>query len=174
MENLDLCIDEMKPFMVASAPFKGTPGLSDLDAFRKTPRTGYHKYYESVSDSKSASFLRSTDFFLDTGIALGLDDQRMAWPFIPGHGLKFIGFNVGLSEIGVQVKVRGSVVLRLTGANAVSHKAAPVYVLGPNSFSLEKTEGAVEIGAVRYVQDNGLVAVAFRAFDDSRPLRLNP
>jgi len=144
-------------------------GMSAYDAVRLSPGPSLVRHYETIDGAEQKDFKKNGDFVLAKGAAVGLDGGGDCCHFAPG--LKFVGFLEGNQNQGrCGVRTRGSVILKVEGATEADRKA-PVYVNGPNDFSLERQGGAAEIGRIRFVQD-GRAAVFFRSFNDNRPLIL--
>jgi hypothetical protein len=165
----------MKPF---SDPFtrnvkdiKCPLGLSPFDAAKLQPGPSISRTYEQVRDEEQRDYPKQSDLILAAGCAVGLDDNGNAQHFYAGRIDHFIGFLSGQGEKRAAVKTRGSIVLEIKGVTTAD-RGKPVYCVGPNEFTLKKTAGAAEIGAVRYSQGNSRAAVAFRRYDSDKPLNL--
>jgi len=144
-------------------------GMTPLDYAKVTPNRSLVRTFEMIHDTEQKDYPKSREHILAKGAACGLDDAGRCSHYQPG--MKFVGFMEGQSDIRAGIRTRGSVVLRIDGATD-AYRGRPVYCSGCNSFTLEKQRGAVEIGRIRYVQ-GGRAAVAFRRFDDDRPLNLD-
>ena len=112
---------------------------------------------------------------LCAGAAVGLDRHGRVQHIRDYHELQgFVGFLEKTVARGrVLVRVRGAIMVVITcGDKRLS--GTPVFAVNPDQFSLEPTEGH-EIGRIDFVQPErpDLCCVAFRSFDDKRPLDLN-
>lgn len=143
-------------------------GLNPHEAARMQPGPGVARTFEQIRDTEQKEYPKSTDYVLAKGLAVGLNDNGMCCHFWPGR-TKFLGFLVGSNENRASVKTRGSIVLKLEGVTD-EDISKPVYAEGPNSFSLNKSSHAAEIGKIRFVQGNGLAHIAFKRYDSDRPL----
>ena len=159
--------------------FKPRIGFTSLDESQATAGPSLNRTFERLPDPREEImhvFKRDPEEILCKGAACGLDAEGIARHFQLGLGfLGFVERNVerysSLITDGVCVKTRGAVNLKVEGATD-EHRGKPVFCSGPNDFSLEKQRGAAEIGKIRYFQ-NGRASVAFRRFDDNRPLNLS-
>lgn len=159
------------PFARNIKDIKCPLGLSPFDAAKLQPGPGISRTFEHVRDEEQKDYPKQKDLILACGCAVGLDDNNNAQHFYAGRIQRFIGFLKGQTENTAAVKTRGSIILKIKGATT-EDRGKPVYCIGPNEFSLKKTSGAAEIGAVRYSQGNSRVAVAFRRYDSNKPLNL--
>ena len=144
-------------------------GLTPHDAARMQPGPGFARTFELIADNEQREYPKSSDLILAGGAAVGIDENGICSHFWAGQGKKFVGFLTGSNENRAVVKTRGSIVLKLDSATQID-RGMPVYCTGPNSFSLKRSQGACEVGIVRYVQGNGRAAVAFRRHDSDKPL----
>ena len=161
--------EEKDPYLRKASDVKPPIGMTPLDYAKVSPARSLVRTFESIHDSELKDFPKSRDHILAKGAAVGLDDSGVCSHFAPG--MKFVGLLEGQSDTRAGVRTRGAVVLRIEGATDADRGRA-VYCSGCNDFSLDKERGAEEVGKIRYVQ-SGRVAVAFRRFDDDRPLNLD-
>lgn len=145
-------------------------GMSALDQAKRSPGVCLTRVYEMVKDRSQTTLRKDPDEILASGAAVGIDDEEICRHL--QEGMAFKGFCLGQTEDRAVVQTRGSVILSIPGVTE-GDRGKPVYATGPNSFSLRSSDGAVEIGAVRHVEENGRAAVAFRATGDSKPLDLD-
>jgi len=146
-------------------------GLSPLDHYRRTPGHSLPRTYEMTNDTEEKSFPKDPDLLFVKGVAMGRTKDGAACPFEVGNTIEFIGFLIGQTDTSCIIKTRGSAVLRVDRLSGFDH-GRPVFVIGPNQFSLDGETGGVEIGSVRYTEDDRRAAVAFRRTGDPRPLSL--
>lgn len=160
------------PFLRHIKDIKCPLGLTPHDAAKLQPGHSIARSFENIRDQEQKRYPKPDEYILSQGTACGLDDSENCVHFWAGRVPHFIGFLIGSSEREATVKTRGSIVLKIEGATDAD-RGKPVYCSGPNTFSLENSPGAAEIGRIRYVQDNSLAAVAFKRYDSEKPLNLS-
>jgi hypothetical protein len=144
-------------------------GLTPHDAACLSPGPSLVRTFEFVADSEQKDYPKSGEYILCKGAAVGLDESGQCCHYAPG--LNFVGFLLGQTENRACVKTRDSIVLKIEGVSDEDQRQ-PVFCSGPNEFTLDRQQGAVEIGKIRFVE-NGLAIIAFRRFNDDRPLNLD-
>jgi hypothetical protein len=130
--------------------------------------TSFPRDFLIMSDKEEKRFPKDFSEKYLAGAAIGLDEKGIAHHFAPG--LKFVGFLIGCDDKHAVVRSRGVVMLRIEDADD-DHRKRPVYVQGPNEFSLDETKGSCEMGRLYFVEKYRS-SVAFRRFDDPKPLNL--
>lgn len=160
------------PFIRIAADIKCPMGMTPHDAAKLQPGKSIARTFEQVDDTEQREYPTSSEMILAQGAAVGLDDDGIAVHFFPGRTNRFIGFLIGSNEARATVKSRGSIVLKIENAT-LKDIGKPIFCSGPNSFSLHKSAGAAEIGAIRHVEGNGLSSITFRPTGDKKPLNLN-
>lgn len=160
---------QQDPYMRHVSEIDTTWGTNAFDAALRLPGPSLLRTYECIDDTEQKDFPKSRNHVLCKGAAVGLDESGQCCHMVPG--MKFMGFLEAQTETRAGVRTRGSVVLQIEGV-VDSDVKKPVYCSGANDFSLDKKRGSSEIGKIRYIQ-NGRAAVAFKRFDDDRPLSLD-
>jgi hypothetical protein len=109
---------------------------------------------------------------LCAGAAVGLDRQGIVQHIRSYHDLQgFVGFvEKTISRGKVLIRTRGDVAVRIS---ATAKPGDKVFCANPDEFEL--TSEGYEVGRILFVQPErpDLCCVAFKAFNDSRPLDLN-
>lgn len=166
--------EQKDPYLRLASEIVCPLGMTPLDAASIQPaRTpSLVRTYENINDREEKDFPRSGDEIMAKGAAVGLDKAGYCRHFWPDKDLNFIGFLEGQTGNRAIVKTRGSVVLKIEDATD-KDCGRPVYCLGPNSFILSNLPGTALIGAIRFVQVEGRAHVAFRRYNDTRPLILD-
>jgi len=147
-------------------------GMSALDHYRRTPGASLPRTFEMIRDNEERTFQKSPDFFVTAGVVMGMGVDGLARPYEPGQTNEVLGILVGDTGNACTIKTRGSVILTLDGLDGLDH-GKPVFVLGPDAFTLDGDLGGTEFGAIRYAESARRAAVAFRRSGDSRPLSLD-
>jgi hypothetical protein len=159
------------PFLRNARDIVCPTGLGPFDAAKITPGYGIMRTFEGIRDKEQRDYPKQSDLILAAGCAVGLDDGGNCQHFYAGRVKHFIGFLVGQTKNRAVVNTCGSVILKLDGVTSAD-MGKPVYCAGPNTFSLTRSHGAAEMGAIRFVESNGCAAVAFRRYDSDKPLCL--
>ena len=113
---------------------------------------------------------------LCAGAAVGLDRHGRVQHVRDYHELQgFVGFvDKTVAHGRLLIRTRGQLQLLIPGGGK-RVPGTPVFALNPDEFTLDATAGGHQIGGVVYWQpeNNNLATIAFKSFDDSRPLDLN-
>ena len=163
--------EQQDPYLKHVSDIEVPLGMTAHDAARVSPGPKIVRTFELLADSEEKDFPKSADHILAKGAACGLDETGQCSHLSPDFPT-FCGFLEGSTADRATLKTRGSVILQIEGAEDERHRGEPVFCYGPSDFTLDQVRGSVEIGRIRFVQD-GRVAVAFKRFDDSRPLNLS-
>lgn len=163
------CQKSSDPYLRHASDLKPPLGMSASDFARMTPGPSLARTFEMTRDEEQKDYPKSPKLILCRGAAIGLDESGTCTHMAPG--LKFLGFLESQNELRAGLRTRGSVLLTIPGATD-KDRGKSICCDGPNSFSMGKKRGAAEIGKVRFVQ-NGKAAIAFRRYNDDRPLNLD-
>jgi len=157
------------PFVRHIADIKAPLGMSPYDFAKRSGGPSLSRIFEMTNDSEQKEYVKPTELILCHGAAVGLDVSDRCQHMHPG--LNFLGFLEGQNENKAIVRTRGSIVLKIDGLIDADYGKA-VFCDGPNSFTREKKRGSFEIGRIKNLQD-GRATVAFRRYNDEKPLNLD-
>ena len=156
-------------YLILVSESQTTPGANSFDVARAMPGKSLTRTFESIEDETQKDFPKYSDHILARGAICGLDESGNVTHFAPGQ--RFVGILEGQTEKRANVRVRGSVVVRVKGATSEDDRGKCVYCSDFISFTLQKESGAAEVGRIRFFQE-GRAAVAFKRIEDEKPLNL--
>lgn len=138
-------------------------------------RALFARIRETSFKTRQRAFNRDPSFLLCQGAAVGICEDnvvRHIWPkYYKNAGQSFLGFALlNFERDRIEVITRGSYVLSVQGAKPEGYGKS-VYCIEPNTFTVDKDSGGLEIGKIRFVQGHRST-VAFKAYNDPDPLNL--
>ncbi len=152
-------------------------GVSVFDWLKTQPRRPLHRRWYTGPIERRILKPMASDLneCLAIGTACGICKDHLVRHFHEQNAAeKFCGFLVG-NELGhPMVAARGRVWLGVAGASPGGRdRGREVFVVGPDTFTLDAKAGGAAIGLIVYVEnDLGSSLVGFKAAGDENPLSL--
>ncbi len=141
----------------------GSPGQSGLDLHAQSPSGSIRRTFEGerMTGNETKEFRTPERWVLRGGCCVALCEDGLARPALPAYDLeRILGFCIRTIDGNrVVVRVGGSIVLMVEELTP-NDAGKTVFVLGPNTFTLDNQAGGLELGCVKFIQD-GRAVVSF-------------